>query len=375
MNLLLYYTGNKRSIALETWLREYVRHGHQVHLMTACEPGELHERAAQLGVRVSGFFAPKNKLYYAKQIRHLIAYCWREHIDVVLSQLQEANIIAVFAERMTRARFYMFRHHPQPHSGKEKLVDWIVNRLARHIVVLTGPQKQIVLSEGVPESRIHLVPLMYDFDEYRPSAEVVRSVRERYRCTLLVIMLSRLVHYKRHMLAFQAIEDLVSRGHDVRLIVMDDGPEKSKLEAHVRQRGLEQRITFLGYQSNVTDYLEASDVLLQPSESEVSANAVKEAAVRGKIVVACRGVGDFDDYLEDTMNAVLVNVTDGASTIADRLEDIIKNRPKYDTIGARLRQRVLDKFGCTPTNVDRYLRLLDGRLNASEPRSATEACE
>ncbi|MDP9002842.1 MAG: glycosyltransferase, partial [Myxococcota bacterium] len=247
----------------------------------------------------------------------------------------------------------------------ERLVDRIVNGLARNIVVLTEAQKQIVLSERVPESRLHLVPLMYDFDEYRPSAGVAQSLRESYPCKLRVLMLSRLVHYKRHMLAFQAVEELVSRGQDVRLLVMDDGPERTKLETYVRERGLEQRISFLGYQSNVTDYLEASDVLLQPSESEVSANAVKEAGVRGKIVVACRGVGDFDEYLEHMVNAVLLNVSDGASTIAHYLADMIENRPIYDAVSARLRQRVLDKFGITPSNVARYMRLADGPQGAA----------
>jgi glycosyltransferase involved in cell wall biosynthesis len=373
VNILLYYTGNKRSLQLETWLRGYVTHGYQVHLLTACAPGELHERAAQLGVRVSGFSVPKDKLYYPKHIAHLIAYCWRERIDVVLPQLQEANIIAVVAERATRARFYMFRHHPEPHSPKEKLVDRIVNRLARRIVVLTAAQKRIVLSEGVPERRIHLVRPVYDFDEYKPSAEIVRSLKERYRCTLLVIMMSRLIHYKRHMIGFRAIEDLISRGHDVQLLVMDEGPERSKLEEYVRQRSLEGRISFLGYQSNVADYLEASDVLLQPSESEVSTNAVKEAAVRGKIVVACRGVGDFDEYLEDMVNAVVLNVSDSAATIADRLEDIIRNRSTYQAMSVRLRERIVDMFGCSLKNFDRFLRLVDGREEAGEPRYITGA--
>jgi glycosyltransferase involved in cell wall biosynthesis len=360
MKLLLYYTANKRSVAFETLLREYVRHGHEVRLLTTCEPGELHRRVESFGVQASGFSVPKGRFYYAKQILFLIRYCWHERIDVVLSQLQEANIIAVFAERMTSARFYMFRHHPRPQSPKERLVDRIVNHLARRIVVLTKAQKRIVLEEGVPERRIHVLPLMYDFAQYKISGDVVRSLKDTYRSDLRIIMLSRLVHYKRHMLAFQAIEQVVARGHDVRLFVMDDGPERERLKEYVRRHSLEERISFFGYQSNVIDYLEACDVLLQPSTSEVSANAVKEAGVRGKIVVACRGVGDFDEYLEHMQNAIVLNVTDGPSVIADHITEILKNRAVFDAMGARLRQRVTAKFACNSATIDEYIRLVEG---------------
>lgn len=366
MKVLLYYTGNKQSVAFETLLREYAEHGHEVHLLTTCEPGELHRRVEQFGVRASGFSVPRNRLYYAKHIRYLVAYCWRECIDVVLSQLQEANFIAVFAERVTSARFYMFRHHGRANRRKEKAVDWIVNRLARNIVVLTATQRQIVLEEGVSRKRIRVVPLMYDFDEYKVSTDGARAIRETYRCNLLAIMMSRLVPGKRHLLVFQAIDELVARGHDVRLLVMDDGPERSALEEYVRQRALERVISFLGYRSNVIDHLEAADVLVHPSAAEVSSNAVKEAGIRGKVVVACRGVGDFDEYLEHMNNAVLLNVTDGASTIADHLADIIKNRATYNVMGARLRQRVLETFGRTPSTVDRYLRLVNGRRGTGD---------
>ena len=275
MKVLLYYLSNKGSLSLETALRGYVEHGHEVHLLTTCEPGELHRRAEALGVRTSGYAVPKNGLYYARQIDHLVRYCRRERIDVVLSQLQQANFIGVFAERLTAARFYMFRHHDRPETKKSRILDVIINQMARNIVVLSETNKRIVLAEGVPEHRIHLVPLMYDFDVSIPSAEAVRAIRDSHPCELLAVMVSRHVRVKRHILAFQAIEELIARRHRVKLLVLDDGPERENLERYVRERSLGEHVSFLGYRTDVGNFVAASDVLLHPSELEVSTNIVK----------------------------------------------------------------------------------------------------
>jgi glycosyltransferase involved in cell wall biosynthesis len=236
----------------------------------------------------------------------------------------------------------------------------IINNFARNIVVLSETNKRIVLAEGVSEHRISLVPLIYDFDLSSPSAEAVRAIRESHICDLLAVMISRHVRVKRHVLAFQAIEEVIARGRRVKLLVLDDGPERETLEQYVRERSLGEHVSFLGYRTDVGNFVAASDVLLHPSELEVSTNIVKEAGARGKIVMACRGVGDFDEYLKDMENAVLLNVSDGPSVIADRLVDIAANREKYNDLGARLARRVVEKYGRSATTMAPYLRLLDG---------------
>ena len=373
MRVLLFYTGNKRSIAFETMMRGFVEHGHEVRLLTTCNPGELHRRAEALGVRASGFSVPKNGLYYARQVDHLVRYCRGERIDVVLSQLQQANFIAVLAERLTAAQFYMFRHHAHPETSKSRIMDQIIDRLARRIVVLTAAQRRYVLAEGVPAAKVQVVPLIYDFDEYQTSIDAVRSIRESHPCALLVIMIGRLVRGKRHILAFRAMEELVARRSGVKLLVLDDGPDREMLEAYVRARSLEDHVSFLGYRSDVSNFLAASDVLLHPSEFEVSSNVVKEAGVRSKIVFACRGVGDFDDYLEHMVNAVLLNVSDGASVVADLLADIILHREKYSSMGPRLARRVVERYGRSETTMAPYLRLVGDLHSGSSQCTARDS--
>ncbi|HEX4736969.1 MAG TPA: glycosyltransferase [Allosphingosinicella sp.] len=100
----------------------------------------------------------------------------------------------------------------------------------------------------------------------------------------LVVTAGALVPVKGHRLALAAIEQVP----EATWIVVGDGPERPAIEKLARERGLAERVRFLGARphDDLPGLLVAADVLLHTSEREGLANVWVEALACGTPVVA-----------------------------------------------------------------------------------------
>jgi glycosyltransferase involved in cell wall biosynthesis len=102
--------------------------------------------------------------------------------------------------------------------------------------------------------------------------------------------------------AFATVAAAEPRAH---LALIGEGPLRPALEARVREAPWASRVHFTGHQSPVQPYYEAIDVLVSPSRTEGLSNAILEALVFEKPVVATR-VGGNPEILEDGVSGHFV---------------------------------------------------------------------
>ncbi len=76
-----------------------------------------------------------------------------------------------------------------------------------------------------------------------------------------------------------------------RLVMIGDGPERSKAEAFCREEGLSDQVLFLGNVPNLEQILGACDLFLLPSETESFGMAALEALASEVPVIATRAGG------------------------------------------------------------------------------------
>lgn len=368
--ILFYYPSNKRSVQIETTLREIKNLGYDILLFTTCPKGKLHENLNAIGIksytsiskRTTSFF------YYLFQIIALIRFCNKQNIDLVFSNLQHTNLIAVLAQYFMKSKVIAFRHHfkfskgnfgvPLKVNKNEQRFDNIINKLARHQVVPSkGVYDGILKYENVNPNRIEIIPYMYDFKLY-PSIDVeeVDNIKAKYPAKLRLIMVARLIPFKRHILVLPIIQKLIKEGLDIHLFILDEGPEEELLRSYCVQNNLNDHVTFVGYTENFLEYMSSADLLLHPSLTEASNNVVKEIGLLEKTVAVCRGVGDFDDYIIDGKNGYLMELEDPRIDI----EKIIKKLYLNDDIntGINLRKSILENFNDNAKVLKQYESLI-----------------
>jgi glycosyltransferase involved in cell wall biosynthesis len=106
--------------------------------------------------------------------------------------------------------------------------------------------------------------------------------------------------------AFAIVAAAEPRAH---LALIGEGPLRPALEARAREAAWGGRVHFTGHQSPVQPYYEAIDVLVSPSRTEGLSNAILEALVFEKPVVATR-VGGNPEIVEDGVSALFVPAQD-----------------------------------------------------------------
>jgi alpha-1,6-mannosyltransferase len=122
------------------------------------------------------------------------------------------------------------------------------------------------------------VPLGVDLRTFRPPP--ARSTGEG---ALRLVMASRLSREKRPDLAVDAAQELLRRGHDVRLAVAGDGPLRRSLEA---RGGPVDWLGFVRGTAAVAGLLGGADVVVAPGPVETFGLAALEALACGTPVVA-----------------------------------------------------------------------------------------
>lgn len=374
--ILFYYPSNKGSVVIETTLQELEKLGHKVLFLSTCERGTIHDNLEKLHIKT--FSNPKNSkfspIYYIKQIIFLIRFVKKHKIDIVFSNLQHVNFISVLAQSFLGARLITFRHHFKFNKGdfgillevnkNEVLFDRVINSLAKEIIVPSeGVYNGIKKYEKIGLNKVKIIPYLYDFSKYgSPDPNKVKIIRESYPSKLRLIMVARLIPFKRHILIFPIVANLIKEGFDIQLLVLDEGPEKENLEQFIIDNKLENRMHLLGFRKDFLEYMKAADLIIHPSLTEASNNVIKEIGLMKKLVAVCKGVGDFDDYIQDGQNGYFMDIAKPEKD-AERIIRLVYNQPQLvSQLGGNLKETILNRFGTNKKTIDLYANLIDEKL-------------
>lgn len=378
--ILVYYPFNRYTIPIDIPLVELIKNGNKVLLYCNQEYGDLQSRYESQGIEIIPFKKAKfkGKLKYIQEIFTLIGISKKYDVDYIFSHLQPANLVSSIANYFTSSIVYNFRHHFYyehlltdnskmiPNKNMVRL-DKLINKFSKRIIVPSiNVKNAIVQKEKINPNKIQVIPYRYNFTEKINSINVenARLLRQKYASDILAIIISRLIPYKRHILAFNIVKKLKEDGINIKLLVMDDaGSEYRNLKRFVEENNLTDSIYFLGYKQNVLEYLSASDVLIHPSLTETSSSAVKEAGILEKIVFVCKDVGDFNEYIINNVNGYSFPASDFEECTINSIKNILTNKSSFSNIGRNLKTEVLSRFQMQANSVKIYQKLINNKID------------
>ena len=373
--ILIYYSSNVKTIAIQTKMYALVEKGYEIVLLTTAPEGDLHQLVREKGIKAYAQKLEKRNafIYYLKQIIYLVKFCKSKQIDIVFAHLMHTSFIAVLAQFFMKTKVVAFRHHFKfsrgfPELGLkvnrgERTVDSIVNRLATNIVVpSSGVYNGMLKFENIKKEKLRIIPYIYNFDAYgKPNLDNVNNIKKKYGAKLRLLMCARLIPFKRHSLIFPIIKELVQQEYlDIKMLVLDKGPEAEKLQQYIVDNQLEDTIFMLGFRRDFLDYMAACELLIHPSLTEASNNVVKEFGLLKKPVLVCEGVGDFDDYIEEGVNSYLMEIVKPENKIKEVITNIYNNPLLIDELGEKLKKKVIVEFAESKAQVcDSYVLLIN----------------
>ncbi len=191
--------------------------------------------------------------------------------------------------------------------------------------------RDLLLSRGMDESKIHVIPNGVDVEQFSPRDPL--EVRERYRLQGNRVLLSvcKLEEAMGLQTALDAFDRLADRYPDLVYLIAGEGKDRSVIMLRAEERVRRGQVRFLGKVSDhlLPDLYSLADLFMLPARVEDLGNVegfglrFLEANACGTPVVGTRS-GGVEDAIEHGVNGLLVEPGD-APAMARALEQLLRS--------------------------------------------------
>ncbi len=147
------------------------------------------------------------------------------------------------------------------------------------------------------------------------------------------------------------IVDRIRKDFKVKLLLIGDGPMRSRLQQICREKNLEDNVVFLGKQTCIVDLLSIADLYLQTSQTESFGLSALEAMSCSVPVISSRA-GGTPEVVQDGITGYLEDVGD-IEAMADKVKHLLGNNTLRAAMGKKARDRVENHFSADKI-VDQY---------------------
>lgn len=150
---------------------------------------------------------------------------------------------------------------------------------------------------------------------------------------------SRVTERKGLNYLIEAVAWLAPAYPELRLKIMGDGSARASLEALVAEKGLAERVTFLGRipREKTSPYYQEASLFVMPSLNEGMSNAMLEALASGLPIISTP-TGGAAELVTEGKNGLIVKEK-SATDIAAAIEHFLKNKHLVTEYGAESRRR------------------------------------
>ncbi|MFF2178052.1 glycosyltransferase family 4 protein [Lysinibacillus sp. NPDC058147] len=160
----------------------------------------------------------------------------------------------------------------------------------------------------------------------------------------LIVMVARFEVPKRQDLLLETLAELSDLPWRLQLI--GDGSLRPSLEKFVADKGLTDRVSFLGNQLDVTSLLEESHLFVLLSDWEGLPISIIEAMRAGLPIIATN-VGGVNELVSDNENGFLIN-RDDKERLKKRLKQLLMDESLRQKMGDTSERRFLRNFTFLP---------------------------
>lgn len=209
--------------------------------------------------------------------------------------------------------------------------------MADKVLCVSKYIRDYVIKYGCPEEKADVFYLGAELPE------ICCGHKDTKQCTRY-IMTGRIIPCKGHETLIYAFAEILRNIKDAELVLIGDGPSRSKLQSLAHSLGIADAVKFLGFQVNskVYEELGTADIYVHPSYEEGLGISIVEAMAACLPVVAT-AVGGIPEIVEDGKTGFLVPPKD-----VDRLTEAMLILAKDPLLRIRMgfagRQVVEDKF-------------------------------
>jgi glycosyltransferase involved in cell wall biosynthesis len=273
---------------------------------------------------------------------------WR--YDVVHSISYPSSLYVALAHQDAAVRHVWHEHNiKRTHRFNRPIYRFVARTCAR----VVGPSNAVVTalaSAGIPADKLLTVYNGIDLERFIPQQAIRRATRSGLGLMEdepAVGLMGQMLPYKGHATLVAAAPRVLAQVPKARFFfvgALENPPYEAQIKTLARQHGVESRVVFTGWRSDIQAVLQAMDVVVVPTLTpEPAALSLMESMALERPLVASR-TGGTPEIVKDGETGILFepgNVTQLAAAI----ERLLHDPNLRERLGSAARARVSREFG------------------------------
>ena len=333
-------------------------------------PPLLEERLRASGAAIEVISYAPGPLHYYRRLGQLIS---RYQIEMVHVCFFDYFSLIPWLARLHSLKFIIFE---ELNSGMMQARSWRRQLLRLRTFLAALPMTRLIaishfvkaelVRRGIQPDRIVVRHLGVDEERFHPNPDARRNWAANYSIESGELVLSTVTvlrAFKNPDTVLRASALLVDHGIPLRLFVAGDGAMLPELKELSRSLRIEKRIEWLGYCSDPTSLLQASDLFVLASVGEAFGLVVPEAMACGVPVVGSRS-GAIPEVVVEGQTGLLATPRN-VESFAVAFETMARNKILREEMGNKGRARVLEKF-TVDYDIKNTLRIYESLWSAND---------
>lgn len=294
---------------------------------------------------------PKNPLPHLSEMIKIIKLLNEQKPQLIHAYLPAANVIGPLAGKLARVPYIITskRSLSNYKKGYPFIVSWLesIGNLFSDIIVANSVavKEEVENTESFCKNKIVVIYNGVEiFDKWSP--EKIKEFRRKENLPVdatLAICVSNFFTYKGHIELVKAAA-IVKKyyPHLIYLLIGRDVDNVAPTKELAKKMGVYDNFRFLGFRSNVVDFLQASNIFIHPSRQEGFSNSILEAMSVGLPVIAC-DVGGNPEAVIDSVTGKLVP-KENPEALAKAILDLLKDPVRMKEMGLAGQEKVRALF-------------------------------
>lgn len=259
---------------------------------------------------------PVNKLRDLSALPRLVTYIKDKNFDILHTQLSFANTLGSIASSLAGVPSLSTLHTlKNPSKGTSsfwrfQLMGFCL-RLFSDRIISVSEATRIYNNEKLklPEKKTLTLFNGIEIDKFQTLNDRKKAIfKQELRIpesSKVVTTVAVLRKEKGLQYMIEAMPEIIHEVPDVTYLIVGDGEYRSELETVSAETGVSDRVKFVGYQEDVSNFLSISDLFVLPSLTEALPTVLAEAMVVGVPIIASE-VGGIPEMIRHNHNGILV---------------------------------------------------------------------
>ena len=224
--------------------------------------------------------------------------------------------------------------------------DRAAGRFVDHYVAVSDANARYLIEEKkLPAKKVHVIHNGCDLKKFDPACEAPKGLKNSLGFSAddpVVVVLGRLEPQKGHQFLLQAYAQVLREVPTARLVCVGAGVLDKELRDQCRGLGIENNVRFVGYQSNVADWLALADLTVLPSLFEGLPLVAIESLAAQRCVVATTVDGTTEVVINEQTGLTVPPANPQA--LAAAIVRLLRQTELRNSLAREGRQWVVENF-------------------------------